>query len=111
MSESENPQSRPSVSQQSSFGEDGSLETSDEPVETQLDDWGMEINHQQRETRIEEPKASLTADTRPTQGSINDGEQGELFHETADGQVDLTGEETDKFHCQFETDDVESQAE
>jgi hypothetical protein len=99
MSESE--QQRPSVSQQASFGEDGSLETSDDPVETSLDDWGMDIDHQQRETRIDQPEASLTADTRPGQGSIDAGEQEELFHETSNGQMDLTGDAAERFCFMF----------
>jgi len=106
MSESEQQQQRPAVSQQASFGDDGSLETSDDPVETSLDDWGMDLDHQKRETRIDQPEASLTADTRPTRGSVDAGEQEALFHETKNGQMNLTGDVAEKYRFMF-TDDIE----
>jgi hypothetical protein len=98
---SESQETTPSVSQQAQFAEDGSVETSDEPVETSLDDWGMDIDHQDRETRVEKPEASLLADTRPTEESRSPGEQEELFHTTANGQMDLTGGAAETYRFMF----------
>jgi hypothetical protein len=102
---------RPAITQQYSFavgddGEtDGAIEPAEESVETSLETWGADVNHRERDTRIEQPEASsFGVDDRKTVTRGDGGEQRALFADTADDQQTLGGERAVS-QCLFESDD------
>jgi hypothetical protein len=104
---------RPTVTQQYSFavGEDGetngAIEPAEESVETDLETWGADVDHRERDSRIDQPEASsFGVDDRPEVTSSDGGEQGALFADTANDQQTLTGERAAS-QCLFESDDTD----
>lgn len=104
----------PTITQQYSFavGEDGetdgSIEPAEESVETDLETWGANVDHRERDSRIDQPEAtSFGVDDRPEVVSSDGGKQGALFADTTDDQRTLTGERAAS-QCLFETDDNDS---
>jgi hypothetical protein len=101
----------PAITQQYSFtvgddGEtDGAIEPAEESVETSLETWGADVDHRERDTRIEQPEASsFGVDDRKTVTRGDGGEQRALFADTADDQQTLGGERAVS-QCLFESDD------
>jgi hypothetical protein len=100
----------PTVTQQYSFavGEDGDtdgIEPSEESVETDLEAFGADVDHRERDTRIDQPEASnFGVDDRKTVTRGDGGEQRALFADTDDDQQTLTGERAAS-QCLFESDD------
>lgn len=101
----------PTITQQYSFavGEDGetdgAIEPAEESVETSLETWGADVDHRERDTRIEQPEASsFGVDDRKTVTRGDGGEQHALFADTEDDQQTLTGERAAS-QCLFESDD------
>jgi hypothetical protein len=101
----------PTITQQYSFavgddGEtDGAIEPAEESVETSLETWGANVDHRERDTRIEQPEASsFGVDDRKTVTRNSGGEQHALFADTEDDQQTLTGERAAN-QCLFETDE------
>jgi hypothetical protein len=103
----------PTITQQYSFavGEDGDtdgIEPSEESVETSLETFGADVDHRERDTRIDQPEAtSFGVDDRKTVTRGDGGEQRALFADTTDDQQTLTGERAAS-QCLFESDDTES---
>ncbi|EMA56528.1 hypothetical protein [Halococcus thailandensis] len=103
----------PTISQQYAFsvGEDGDtdgIEPSEESVETDLEAFGANVDHRERDTRIDQPEASsFGVDDRATVTRRDGGEQQALFADTTDDQQTLTGERAAS-QCLFESDDTES---
>ena len=103
----------PTVTQQYSFtvGEDGDtdgIEPSEESVETSLEAFGADVDHRERDTRIDQPEAStFGVDDRATVMRGDGGEQRALFADTDDDQRTLTGERAAS-QCLFESGDAES---
>jgi hypothetical protein len=103
----------PTVSQQYAFsvGEDGDtdeIEPSEESVETDLEAFGANVDHRERDTRIAQPEASsFGIDDRATVTRSDGGEQQALFADTDDDQQTLTGERAAS-QCLFESHDAES---
>jgi hypothetical protein len=103
----------PTVTQQYSFtvGDDGDtdgIEPSEESVETSLEAFGADVDHRERDTRIDQPEAStFGVDDRKTVTRGDGGQQRALFADTTDDQQTLTGERAAS-QCLFETDDNES---
>jgi hypothetical protein len=102
---------RPAITQQYSFavGDDsetnGAIEPAEESVETSLETWGADVDHRERDTRIEQPEASsFGVDDRKTVTHGDGGEQHALFADTDDDQQTLTGERAAS-QCLFESDD------
>ena len=59
-------QQRPDVQRQMVFAEDGKIEPEEGPIGTSLEDYGAEVDHRERTTRIDEPSASeFGVDDRP----------------------------------------------
>jgi hypothetical protein len=101
----------PTITQQYSFavGEDGetdeAIEPAEESVETSLETWGADVDHRERDTRIDQPEASrFGVDDRKTVTRGDGGEQRALFADTDDDQQTLTGERAAS-QCLFESDD------
>ncbi|WP_435180981.1 hypothetical protein [Halorussus sp. AFM4] len=84
-----------SIEQQTQFTTDGSLEVKEENVGTTLDQWGVDVDHRERPTRIDRPEASeFGVDDRPNiQKGGESGEQANLFADTAEDQRTLDGED------------------
>ena len=103
----------PTVTQQYSFavGDDGDtdgIEPAEESVETSLEAFGADVDHRERDTRIDQPEAtSFGVDDRKTVTRGDGGEQRALFADTDDDQQTLTGERAAS-QCLFESDDTES---
>jgi hypothetical protein len=102
---------RPAITQQYSFavgddGEtDGAIEPAEESVETSLETWGADVDHRERDTRIEQPEASsFGVDDRASVTRSDGGEQHALFADTADDQQTLGGERAAS-QCLFESDE------
>jgi hypothetical protein len=100
----------PTVTQQYSFtvGEDGDtdgIEPAEESVETSLEVFGADVDHRERDTRIDQPEAtSFGVDDRKTVTRGDGGEQRALFADTDDDQQTLTGERAAS-QCLFESGD------
>jgi hypothetical protein len=101
----------PTVTQQYAFavGEDnktgGDIEPAEESVETSLEAFGADVDHRERDTRIDQPEASsFGLDDRKTVTRGDGGEQRALFADTDDDQRTLTGKRAAN-QCLFESDD------
>jgi hypothetical protein len=101
----------PTITQQYSFavgddGEtDGAIEPAEESVETSLETWGADVDHRERDTRIDQPEASsFGVDDRASVTRGDGGEQHALFADTDDDQQTLTGERAAS-QCLFESDE------
>jgi hypothetical protein len=90
------------IQQQTAFGDDGRLEAVEERVETSLKDFGAEIDHRERDFRLDRPEANqFGVDDRPEVARPSESDQATLFGDTADDQRTLTGE-TAATRCLFE---------
>jgi hypothetical protein len=103
--------SSPTITQQYSFavGEDGDtdgIEPTEESVETSLETFGADVDHRERDTRIDQPEAStFGVDDRKTVTHGDGGEQRALFADTDDDQQTLTGERAAS-QCLFDSDET-----
>lgn len=82
------------IHQQTAFGADGELEVTETSVETSLEDYGADVDHRERESRLDRPEASeFGVDDRPeVQQSVDEDEQASLFADTDEDQQTLTGD-------------------
>ena len=101
----------PTVTQQYSFtvdegGDTDGIEPTEESVETSLEAFGADVDHRERDTRIDQPEAtSFGVDDRKTVTRTDGGEQRALFADTTDDQQTLTGERAAS-QCLFESDET-----
>lgn len=92
----------PDIHQQTAFGEDGQLEVTESSVETSLEDFGADVDHRERDSRIDRPEASeFGVDDRPEVTRSTESDQSNLFAETADDQQTLTGDDA-AMQCLFD---------
>ena len=85
---------KPSFQRQMVFAEDGEIEPEEGPVGTSLEDFGAEVDHRERETRVEQVSASeFGVDDRPEVKRAKSGEQARLFTSAAEDQRTLNGEQ------------------
>ena len=90
------------IQHQTTFGDDGQLEVVEESVETSLEDFGAEVDHRERDSRLDRPEADqFGVDDRPEVARSSESNQATLFADTADNQQTLTGEEA-ATRCLFE---------
>lgn len=69
------------------------LEMTEPSVETLLEDFGADVDHRDRDSRLDRPEASeFGVDARPEVDQAPDGEQSVLFADTAEDQQTLGGE-------------------
>jgi len=91
---SDQEQGRPAVQRQMVFAEDGEIEPEDGPVGTSLEDYGAEVDHRERDTKIEQASASeFGVDDRPEVQRADEGEQAGLFTSAVENQQTLNGEQ------------------
>ena len=92
MSESE--RTKPDVQRQMVFAESGEIEPEEGPIGTSLEDYGAEVDHRERATKIDEPSASeFGVDDRPEFTKTDDGEQAGLYLMGDPDQQTLGGEQ------------------
>ena len=81
---------RPVVQQQMVFADDGEIESEEGPVGTSLADFGAEVDHCERTTRIERASASeFGVDDCPEVRRTENGEQAGLFASVDEDQRTL----------------------
>ena len=89
------------IHQQTAFGDDGQLKVTESSVETSLKDFGADVDHRERDSRIDRPEAAeFGVDDRPEVTRSTESDQSNLFAETADDQQTLTGDNT-AMQCLF----------
>lgn len=100
----------PAITQQYAFsvdedGEMDGIEAAEESVETSLETFGADVDHRERDSRIDKPEASsFGVDDRKTVTRSDGGDQHTLFANTEDDQQTLTGERAAS-QCLFKTDE------
>lgn len=82
------------IQYQTAFGADGQLEVTETSVETSLEDFGADVDHNDRESRIDRPEASqFGIDDRPGIHQSTESDQSTLFVDTAEDQQTLSGDD------------------
>ncbi|MFC4452010.1 hypothetical protein [Halorussus aquaticus] len=90
------------IQQQTAFGEDGQLEVTETSVETSLEDFGTDVDHRDRDSRLDRPEASeFGVDDRPEVEQSSESDQSNLFADTTENQQTLTGDDAAD-RCLFE---------
>jgi hypothetical protein len=88
---------------QMQFGESGDLEPKDEAVEVTLDQFDIDIDKRETETRLDRPEASgLMKDDRPEADTRDAGEQANLFADAEEQQQTLAGRSAQN-QCLFDS--------
>jgi hypothetical protein len=80
-----------SVQRQATFGADGSVETTDEPAETDLQQWGIVEAEPERETKVEPEAASEFGVDDRQETKQSQSAQSSLFESDDDQQQTLGG--------------------
>ncbi|WP_058827160.1 hypothetical protein [Haloferax sp. Q22] len=89
------------IQRQTAFGENGQLELAETSVETSLEDFGADVDHRDRDSRLDRPEASeFGVDDRPEVAQSSTGDQSTLFADTDADQQTLTGDEA-AMQCLF----------
>ena len=89
------------IQRQTAFGEDGQLKVTETSVETSLEDFGADVDHRDRDSRVDRPEASeFGVDDRPEVQQSSEQEQSSLFAETDENQQTLTGDDA-AMRCLF----------
>ncbi len=86
------------IQHQTAFGDDSRLEVVEESVETSLEDFGAEVDHRERDSRLDQP---FGVDDRPEVARSAESDQSTLFADTANDQQTFIGEEA-ATRCLFE---------
>jgi len=82
------------IQQQTAFGENGQLEVTETNVETSLEDFGADVDHRDRDSRLDRPAASeFGVDDRPEVEQSSEGDQSTLFADTDADQKTLAGDD------------------
>lgn len=90
------------IQQQTAFGEDGQIEVTEVSVETSLEDFGADVDHHDRDSRLDRPAASeFGVDDRPEVEQTSEGDQSTLFADTDEDQQTLAGDDA-AARCLFE---------
>ena len=90
------------IHQQTAFDENGQLEVTESSVETSLEDFGADVDHRDRDSRLDRPEASeFGVDDRPEMTRSTESDQSNLFAETDDDQQTLTGDDA-AMQCLFD---------
>ncbi|NHN62601.1 hypothetical protein G9463_04685 [Haloarcula sp. JP-Z28] len=90
------------ILRQTAFDDDGQLEVTETSVETSLEDFGADVDHRDRDSRLDRPEASeFGVDDRPEVEQTSEGDQSTLFADTDEDQQTLTGDDA-AARCLFE---------
>ena len=87
---------------QTAFGDDDQLEVTETGVETSREDFGTDVDHRDRDSRLDQPEASeFGVDDRPEVEQTSEGDQSTLFADTDENQQTLAGDDA-AARCLFE---------
>jgi hypothetical protein len=90
------------IQRQTAFDDDGQLEVTETSVETSLEDFGADVDHRDRDSRLDRPEASeFGVDDRPEVEQTSEGDQSTLFADTDEDQQTLNGEDASA-QCLYE---------
>ena len=90
------------IQRQTAFGDDGQLEVTETSVETSLEDFGADVDHRDRDPRLDQPEASkFGVDDRPEVERSSEGDQATLFADTDEDQQTLASDDA-AIRCLFE---------
>ncbi|AGB33928.1 MULTISPECIES: hypothetical protein [Halobacteriales] len=90
------------IQRQTAFGDDGQLEVTETSVETSLEDFGADVDHRDRDSRLDQPEAcEFGVDDRPEVEQTSEGDQSTLFADTDEDQQTLAGDDA-AARCLFE---------
>ena len=90
------------IQRQTAFGDDGQLEVTETSVETSLEDFGADVDHRDRDSRLDQPEAcEFGVDDRPEVEQTSEVDQSTLFADTDEDQQTLTGDDA-AARCLFE---------
>ena len=90
------------IQRQTAFSDDGQLEITETSVETSLEDFGADVDHRDRDSRLDRPEASeFSVDDRPEVEHSDKSDQASLFADTAEDQQTLAGDDAAD-RCLFE---------
>lgn len=88
---------KPTVETQATFTTDGGIEAGDASRGTSLDEWGVDVDHQERESRVDEGASDAFADDRRLDDEADGGEQSRMMPEAVgDGQQSLAGGDAER---------------
>jgi hypothetical protein len=75
------------IQRQTAFGDDCQLEVTEASVETSLENFGADVDHRDRDSRLDRPEASeFGVDDRPEVEQTSEGDQSTLFADTDEDQ-------------------------
>ena len=90
------------IQRQTAFGDNGQLEVTETSVETSLEDFGAEVDHRNRNSRLDRPEANeFGVDDRPEVEQSSESNQSSLFATSDEDQQTLTGDKA-AARCLFE---------
>jgi len=90
------------IQRQTAFGDDGQLEVTEASVEISLENFGADVDHRDRDARLDRPEASeFGVDDRPEVEQTSEGDQSTLFADTDEDQQTLAGDDAVD-RCLFE---------
>ena len=90
------------IQRQTAFGDDCRLEVTEASVEISLENFGADVDHRDRDSRLGRPEASeFGVDDRPEVGQTSEGDHSTLFAETDEYQQTLAGDDAVD-RCLFE---------
>ncbi|CDK38263.1 hypothetical protein [Halorubrum sp. AJ67] len=79
--------------QQMTFGDSGELEPAEDAITTTLDQFDVDVDKRERESRLDRPEATgLLCDDRPEVTCSSEGEQANLFADAEEDQQTLSGD-------------------
>jgi len=79
--------------QQMTFGDSGELEPAEDAITTTLDQFDVDVDKRERESRLDRPEATgLLCDDRPEVARSGEGEQANLFADAEEDQQTLSGD-------------------
>ena len=77
------------IQQQTAFGDDGQLEVTETSVETSLEDFGADVDHRDRDSRLDRPEASeFGVDDHPEVEHSSEGDQSTPVRRYGRGSAD-----------------------
>jgi hypothetical protein len=82
------------IQRQTAFGDDCQLEVTETSVETSLENCGADVDHRDRDSRLDRPEPSVFGvDDRPEVEQTSEGDQSTLFADTDEDQQTLAGDD------------------
>ena len=82
------------IQRQTAFGDDCQLEVTEASVETSLENFGADVDHRDRGSRLDRPETSeFGVDDRPEVEQTSEDDQSTLFADTDEDQQTLAGDD------------------